>query len=30
VKWLEGSMIKQDIDAFHAIDRDVVENDASL
>lgn len=30
VKWLEGRMIKQDIDAFHAIDRDALENNASL
>ena len=30
LKWLEGRMIKQDIEAFHAIGRDAVENDADL
>ena len=30
LKWLEGRMMKQDIDAFHAIDRDALENNASL
>jgi len=30
VKWLEGRIMQQDIDAFHAIDRDAVENDANL
>src|SRR3972149_7059153 len=30
LKWLEGRMIKQDIEEFQAIDRDAVENYASL
>jgi sialic acid synthase SpsE len=30
MKWLEGRMMKQDIDAFHPIGRDVVKNNASL
>ena len=30
VKWLEGRKMKQDMNAFHAIGRDAVENDASL
>ena len=30
MKWLEGRMMKQDMDAFHAIDRDAVENNTSL
>jgi len=30
MRWLEGGMLKQDIDALHAIGRDAVENNESL